>query len=152
MSGTTSGVFRGNRSVENTSGGFTFQGSSGLQITGNVARGNGPDGGNGFLFQGSHDLQIEDNVAKDSPWACFGLYDGTHGATLVGNKASGCSAAFDLNADATRQHAPWQRANGNVGGNGFSLDDGAATNPRQGTPRTRTATGSFAGADATGTR
>jgi parallel beta-helix repeat protein len=73
---------------------------------------------------------VESNVVSGSPSACFGLYayegGATHGVTLVGNKASGCSAGFDLDDGAHDNTLRGNTANGNVGGNGFSLYDASA--------------------------
>ncbi|MEI7742702.1 MAG: NosD domain-containing protein, partial [Chloroflexota bacterium] len=120
-------VFTGNSSIANTSNGFLFNSSTRLRVGANVAKGNGPDGGNAFVFLGSSDLRVEHNVAAGSPWACFGLYDGTIGVTLTGNSASGCSAGFDIGS-ATGNTLRDNTANANIGGNGFSLGNGAVAN------------------------
>ena len=141
--GSTGNVVRGNTAKGNADAGFIVDASDDNRLIGNTADANHGGGfgisnvssavlsgnrsvanqANGFVFLASHDLQIEDNVAKDSPWACFGLYDGTYDATLVGNTAGGCSAGFDLDRGAQGNTLRGNTANGNVGGNGFSLYD-----------------------------
>jgi parallel beta-helix repeat protein len=122
--------FTANSATLNYENGFFTTNAASDTFTGNVATDNGPAGGNGFAFLATSDMRVENNVAKGSPWACFGLYEGTNGATLVGNTASGCSAGFDLNGGAYDNTLRGNTANNNNydgdPGNGFSLEAASA--------------------------
>jgi parallel beta-helix repeat protein len=105
-----------------------------------LVKGNG-EVGNGLVFVGSSDLRINNNVAEGAVGQCFGLYEGTHAATLTGNTATGCrSAGFDVGG-ASGNTLIGNKSEANVGGAGFALGPNATSNVLSGNTSTHNAIG-----------